>query len=142
MARLAKWTQDAWAAFAAQQGAAPFRRSDLEHRLYPKTRPRSHPAAQAIADALLRHAAASGEIVKHGHLHWQFATTVRTLKSGRAVPVEAQLITLSVNTCVPRKYVLIDLETGHVWEGAKNWKAAGDIARQEAASILQSGIKG
>lgn len=93
------------------------------------------------ADAVIKEAAQAGQIARHGHLHWVRVTMTpgsRALKSGRLVPEYQDEITLKVDSRVPTKYVLIDLETGEAWEGTAggSWTRAAAQTREEAAPLL------
>lgn len=115
----------------------PFRRADLIARL---RRRRIGAASQTsferIADAILKDAARDGAIARHGHLHWIRLSKNpgrRQLRSGRLVPEQAQAVTLTVDTHVPTKYLLVDLETGDLWEGTARggWTRASAEALEE-----------
>lgn len=62
----------------------------------------------------------------------------RALKSGRLVPEHKDEIALKIDTRVPMKYVLVDLETGDTWEGTArgSWTRAAAQTRDEAAQLL------
>lgn len=134
---LPKWALDGWVAFTESIGPNPFRLSALTQLLYPKTSPRSREKAERIAAQLIQRAHKAGEIGRHGHLHWVRLTQGRTLVSGRKVPEHTELHSLRVETHCPDKYVLVDLETGCLWQGtARSWVRAADPAISEARAIL------
>lgn len=119
--------------------SGPFRRSNLSNVLYPMISPRTYPAADRLADALLRELAKEGKIIRHGHQHWIRATVTRTLLSGRAVAeLPDQTVELTLTTHCPGKWVAMDLETGHVWEGtAQGWTKASPTVQEEALMSLK-----
>lgn len=109
----------------SEKGAERFRRSDLSERLFPHTRPRSHPRSVELADSILQAAARAGRIVRTGHQHWMRASQGRTLKSGRQVAEHKDVLSLELTTHCPAKWVAVDLETGDIWAGSdKGWKRA------------------
>lgn len=120
-------------------GITPFRRSDLSELLYPSTRPRSRVTADHVADAVLREAARSGAIQRHGHLHWVKTSGERRLSSGRSVPELAEVCNLPLSTRCPGKWVAVDLETGETWVGtATGWQRAPAEVMKEAAACAEA----
>lgn len=119
----------------SQEGT--FRRSGLWKALYPLTTPRSRQVAEHLADVLIRELAKAGRIQRHGHLHWIKVSKERKLLSGRAVPELDETARLPTLTRCPKKWVLIDLETGGVSIGtATGWSKASAVERKEAAAVL------
>lgn len=119
----------------------PFRRADLSERVMRLGRPRTRDNADRLADAILKEAARAGQIARHGHLHWVRVSMnpgSRQLRSGRLVPERQDKVTLTVDTRVPTKYVLVDLETGDIWEGSARgvWTRSSERARSEAARLI------
>lgn len=116
----------------------PFRRSALSKVLYPLTAPRSRQKADLLADAALRELSKAGRIQRQGHLHWIKVSRERVLRSGRMVPEMAEMVALSLTTHCPRKYLVVDMETGDLWAGdTTGWKRASAEDRRDAAACLQ-----
>ncbi|GIK74547.1 MAG: hypothetical protein BroJett021_35350 [Chloroflexota bacterium] len=127
-----------WVVFLDSVGAKPFRRSAVSKVVYPHTNPRSLSRADALADKLIQASAKTGELVRHGHLHWMRAQKGRTLKSGRKVAELADTVDLKLATHCPGKWLAVDLETGDVWIGSRSgWKRADKEQRAEAAGVLK-----
>ena len=117
----------------------PFRRSALADKLYPLTAPRSSEKAAALADKLLQAFKNENRIRRHGHQHWIVTMQQeRTLKSGRQVAELDAVVSLTLTTRCPAKYITVDMETGEVWSWLANGRPnrAQDDVRQEAAKIL------
>jgi hypothetical protein len=128
-----------WADLLDKQGQLQFRRSELADRLYPLTNPRSRTRADAHADAIIRRAASAGDIVRIGHVHWRAVQTTRTLRSGRKVALQEELVTLTLKTHAPRKWASVDLETGEVWIGSEaGWRRATAEAHDEVREVLKA----
>lgn len=122
----------------------PFRRSDLAARLKRFARSGSKVSPDEIADAVMKEAAKAGQVARSGHLHWvrvSIAAGARKLKSGRLVAEHKETVKLSVDTHVPTKYVVVDLETGDVWQGSPRGALvrADNESIAEAASIVSPG---
>lgn len=116
----------------------PFRRANLAARVIRRIRPRSQVQAERIADAIMKEAARAGQIVRHGHLHWVRVARnpgKRQLRSDRLAPERRETVTMTVDSRVPSKYVLVDLETGDLWEGTASacWTRAAASMHDEAA---------
>lgn len=119
----------------------PFRRSDLLARVKRRIRSPSQAHVEHIANAIMKEAAKAGQIARHGHLHWVRVTQSpgnRQLRSGRLVPEQADTVILKVETHVPSKYVLVDLETGDLWEGTPrgSWTRASAEALDETVRLV------
>ena len=117
----------------------PFRRSALADKLYPLTAPRSTKVATALADKILQAFKNENRIRRHGHQHWIVTVQQeRTMKSGRQVAELDAVVSLTLTTRCPAKYLTVDLATGEVWSWLANGRPnrAPDDARQEAAKIL------
>lgn len=138
LAVIPAWADKVFAQFREGLGDAPFRRADLLAVLYPKTRPRNNQAAGAIGQRLIKAAVDRGEIVKAGHVHWRFVSTgSRTLKDGRVVTEHSDVVQVNITTRCPEKYVLVDLETGDVWNASlAGYKVADQASRRCAQAIL------
>lgn len=116
----------------------PFRRLDLIAHVKRRSRAPTQGHLERIADAIMKEAAKAGQIARHGHLHWVRVAQSpgnRSLRSGRLVPEQADTVTLKVDTHVPSKYVLVDLETGELWEGT----ARGSWTRASAEALDETG---
>jgi len=133
-----------WNAFREARGDRPFRRQDVAELFYPNLRPRKMASAIVLADTLMAAARSAGELVKAGHVAWKFnVKTERTLLSGRTVAELPEVKSITLTTRCPAKWVVVDLETGHVWSGAGStmWTNASVAERDEAAAILKPGRK-
>lgn len=116
-----------------------FRRSALSKVLYPLTSPRSRAVADKIADILIRELVKLGKIQRHAHLHYVKISLDRRLRSGRIVPEYNEVVTLTLTTRCPEKWLSIDLETGEAWYGcASGWRQATSDERKEASTCLTS----
>lgn len=130
----------AFNALLVAAGTQPFRRASLQQAIYPLTKPRSDAAADRIATALIENAADAGLIGRVGKLNYVKGATGKTLMSGRFVPEEAALTSLSLTTNFPGKWASIDLENGAVWSGSNaGWQRADAAARQEVKACLAAG---
>lgn len=124
----------------ADFGSKRFRRSDLEKLMYPLTNPRSHDRANMIAEAVIREAAAKGQVRREGHVHWQRVDFTRKTLEGRVVPELAAPMALTLNTKVPAKWASIDLETGQVYMGTeRGWANASAEFLAELKTALKKG---
>ena len=107
-------------------GQQRFRLADLSSQIYPLTNPRSREAANELASRVLRAAAKEGVIRREGHLHWIKVERGRKLINGEVGAELEQVVTVSVGTRCPEKWVAVDLETGEVFAGTNKgeWKRA------------------
>lgn len=115
----------------------PFRRSDLSLRMKRFSRSGSKVSPDDIADAVMKEAAKAGQIARQGHLHWvrvSMSPGGRKLKSGRLVAEHKSTVKLTIDTHVPTKYVVVDLETGDIWEGSPR----GDLTRASRSTVHEA----
>jgi hypothetical protein len=136
--KLTQRQQAAFARFLETRGPAPFRRSDVAEIVYPlQSSPRTAQKADQLAAALIKDAAAAGELRREGHLHWVRCSSVRTLKSGRTVAEQPELVQLPISTHAPGKWAAVDLETGEIWSGTdKGWRRADKGAVAEVRDLV------
>ena len=115
----------------------PFRRQQLAEVLYTRISPRSRPVADKLAQALMAEMAKSGDIERHGHLHWVKVSNRRVLLSGRPVPELNEVASLKLSTRCPEKWAAVDMETGEVWVGSRTgWSRATAAQVDEMRSCL------
>ncbi|MBU9200151.1 hypothetical protein KTD31_01870 [Burkholderia multivorans] len=134
--------QRAWESFCAQRAYVSFRRRDLAEviQALPRLRYTSNTAAE-IADHIIRHARKADLLEKTGSVYWQFrspkAIATRTLAGGAKVPELPTPVKLTVESRCPRKWVLVDLETGSVYGATEtgNWVTP-DTVQDEALTEL------
>lgn len=121
------------------KGCERFRRSELAVRLYAKTNPRSHSRADKLAELLIQDAARHGKIVRTGHLHWMRVQATRVLKSGRTAADLPELVSLSLQTRCPEKWLSIDMESGEIWLGSQSgWRRAPASVTVELRALLEN----
>jgi hypothetical protein len=116
--------RDALLATIAAFGAQPFRRSDVSRRIAGNRRlaPQARVHADDAAGAAMKEAADAGRIVRTGHLHWMRTSASRKLLDGTQIAELPAPIEVKLSTKVPEKWLLVDRETGEVWQAGHDGK--------------------
>lgn len=116
--------RDALLATIAAFGAQPFRRSDVAKRIAANRRltPQARFNADDAASVAMKEAADAGRIARTGHLHWMRTSASRKLLDGTQIAELPAPVEVKLSTKAPEKWLLVDQETGEVWQAGHDGK--------------------